>query len=347
MTAKTAVLTATLLMTLLTLSLSLTPPPRYVINLDLPETQRWQEVVLDHKDIAKDVHKILRDYVPEELLPFIDLIATDLDDYIDQPYSDEMRGIANIMNISLGEVLLANLIYDLSAFCTSIVSQDANGMIWHSRNLDYGYTDMLKNLTVFVDFQRGGQTVYSAITYAGYVGVLTGQRPNGFTITVDERDQGIPLWNLILALLDDNAVPISFLVRNSLDNDTTFEDAVQRLAYTQTIADAYFIIAGTKADEGAVVTKGRLAADDIWRLNAENNRWFLVETNYDHWLPPPPDDDRRDPAIKAMNTMGRSNITVDNLFAVMSTPPVLNKKTTYTIVMSAGKPSIMQAWIRD
>ena len=31
------------------------------------------------------------------------------------------------------------------------------------------------------------QTVYSSITYAGYVGILTGQRPNVFTVTVDER----------------------------------------------------------------------------------------------------------------------------------------------------------------
>ena len=31
------------------------------------------------------------------------------------------------------------------------------------------------------------QTVYSAVTFAGYVGVMTGQRPNAFTVTVDER----------------------------------------------------------------------------------------------------------------------------------------------------------------
>lgn len=31
------------------------------------------------------------------------------------------------------------------------------------------------------------QTVYSGITYVGYVGLVTGQRPNAFTITLDER----------------------------------------------------------------------------------------------------------------------------------------------------------------
>jgi len=33
------------------------------------------------------------------------------------------------------------------------------------------------------------QTVYSVITYAGYIGVMTGQRPGAFTITVDERGE--------------------------------------------------------------------------------------------------------------------------------------------------------------
>ncbi len=31
------------------------------------------------------------------------------------------------------------------------------------------------------------QTVYSGVTYAGYVGVLTGQRPNSFTVSIDAR----------------------------------------------------------------------------------------------------------------------------------------------------------------
>ena len=31
------------------------------------------------------------------------------------------------------------------------------------------------------------QTVYSAVTFAGYVGILTGQKPYGFTISVDRR----------------------------------------------------------------------------------------------------------------------------------------------------------------
>ncbi len=33
------------------------------------------------------------------------------------------------------------------------------------------------------------QTVYMGTTYAGYVGLLTGFRPQAISISVDERDQ--------------------------------------------------------------------------------------------------------------------------------------------------------------
>jgi len=35
--------------------------------------------------------------------------------------------------------------------------QDVNGTIWHARNLDYGFSDILRNVTIRVDFQKGGK----------------------------------------------------------------------------------------------------------------------------------------------------------------------------------------------
>lgn len=136
-------------------------------------------------------------------------------------------------------------------------------------------------------------------------------------------------------------------MRETLANSPNFTEAVKLLGYTPTAAPVYFIIGGVRAGEGAVITKGRLEPDDIWMIDPENGKWFIVETNYDHWKPAPAKDDRRDPAIKAMTRMGQSSISVQTLFNVMSTPPVLNNHTTYTVVMSAAKPELMQTWIRE
>ena len=45
--------------------------------------------------------------------------------------------------------------------------------------------DLLKPLTIEVDFQKAGKTAYVATTWAGYVGVFTGLRPgNPFTVFI-------------------------------------------------------------------------------------------------------------------------------------------------------------------
>ena len=98
--------------------------------------------------------------------------------------------------------------------------------------------------------------------------------------------------------------------------------------------------------QGAVITRDRAYALDIWKIDPLNGHWYVVETNYDHWKPPSPDDDRRDPAMMALNMTGRRNINAETLFQVLSTPPVLNPRTTYTTIMSAADPSLYYSVIR-
>ncbi|KAK3605189.1 hypothetical protein CHS0354_012999 [Potamilus streckersoni] len=300
----------------------------------------------DYAIAARDMQRIIRTYVPKALMPLVEKIGAAIDNYLKQPYAGELRGIAQALNCSLGDVVIANLIYDISAFCTSIVSQDDQGQIWHSRNLDYNFGDMLRNLTIHVEFVSKGKTVYSAITYAGYIGILSGQKPKAFSITVNQRSEGFILENILLALLDRKAVPTTFLVRDILANEPDFESAISRLSTTDTVAPVYFIIAGMNPGQGAVITKSRLETVDIWRLDPTHGHWFVLETNYDRWTTPPPWDDRRDAAIKAMNRLGQHNITVASLLDVMSVEPVLNSHTTYTVIMCPAHPDLMQAWIR-
>lgn len=320
--------------------------PTYTVNLDLDPSLRWKEVIEDYKWEIPGLYKIFKAMVPAEFLPVVDLLGDSLETYIPQPYSDEVRGIALQTGMPLGDVALLNVLYDVTAFCTSVIIEDTKGAIYHGRNLDYHFTDLLRNITILVHFQRGGKTVYTATTYAGYVGVLTGQKPHVFTVSVDERDQGAWWENLLEAILDHNANFISFLVRDTLEEASDFESALNSLASSPLIAPVYFIIGGVGPREGAVITRDRVSALNVWRLDAEDGRWFLVETNYDHWTTPPPDDDRRDPAIKSIEEMGRQNFTTKGLFGVMSTPPVLNDGTIYTTIMSASQPELYTTWIR-
>ena len=56
------------------------------------------------------------------------------------------------------------------------MARDTSGNMYHARNLDYGFVGLLHNITIEVDFQRSGTTVYTGTTFAGFVGLMTGQR---------------------------------------------------------------------------------------------------------------------------------------------------------------------------
>ena len=271
-----------------------------------------------------------------------------------------MVGIADAANITVSDVILGNVLYELTAYsdkksghgapkmCTSIVAQTINGTIYHGRNLDYSFPDLLRDLTIVVDFEQDGKVVYTGTTFAGIVGLYTGQKPNAYTVSVDQRNQGSWWMNAIEALLAGTHGITALNIRDAVaDKEMTFETVVDFLATGRLIAPSYIIVGGTKAGEGVVITRDRTAAKDLWRLDPDNGRWYLVETNYDHWQPPPTSDNRRDPAIKAMDETTHAGLNATSLFKVMSTPPVLNSGTTYTVVMSAAMPDVYNAWVRS
>jgi len=287
-------------------------------------------------------------HIPPQILPLVNKVGEDVDNYIKAPFADEMRGISAAAGIGLGEILVMNFIYDLTAFCTSTVAQDSEGRIFHARNLDYSFPDYLRNITIEVEFMSQGKLSYKGTTYAGYVGLLTGMRPNAFTVTIDERDQGT-WWENALEILNKYKLGLSFLIRDVLSTPgATFTQALQRYSDTPLIAPVYIILGGMAAGEGAIITRNQTHAVDVWMLwkgDLPNNFWRL-ETNYDHWKPVPPTDDRRTPGNNAMQAMGNTHITKEALYGVMSTPKVYNTATTYTTIMSAQDPGMYQTWVR-
>jgi len=256
-----------------------------------------------------------------------------------QEYSLEIQGCAQAVGVDYGWITLLNLGYELSDACTSIVAQTEDGKIYHARNLDFGeglgFTNTLKDLTIQVEYQKAGQTFFHGTTFPGYVGLLSGMKPGAFSVTIDTRFYPNGIWEIFLevvaAMTEKNATMVSFLSRNVFQRESDWDAAVENLSTGTLIADVYYIVAGATANQGAVISRNRLNATDVWKLDAPS-RWFEVETNYDHWEQPPWWDNRIDPANHAMNEMGRSKLSLDGMFKVLSVKPVLNLLTTYTIL---------------
>ncbi|XP_071956598.1 N-acylethanolamine-hydrolyzing acid amidase-like [Antedon mediterranea] len=327
-------------------------PPRYDVNLDLPEEDRWAPVLVHYNKtmLAQMVKNALATELPKEAIPLVELIGSELNKYMPTPYSGEIKGIAKFLNVSIGEVFALNILYEATAFCTSIVAVDSDNMIWHGRNLDYHLADILRNLTVVLDWKRNNRTVFTSTSYIGNIGVFTGMKPNVFTVSIDERDKGNIYENimgLLSALMNGTSTSFtSFLTREALEYDDTFKKVYTRLVDSHIIAPVYYILGGVNPDEGVVITRARLKALDINILVPSIDKWFVLETNYDRWTTPPPSDDRRDPGIKYMKAVGRKNINDKTMYQVLSEPPVLNNKTTYTTLMTAAQPGLFQTYIR-
>ncbi|XP_061882650.1 acid ceramidase [Entelurus aequoreus] len=338
----------------------------YTLDLDLPPKNRWTAVITEKKTELVAMVQAIKDladaFVPDgKLIELVDITLPFMANTLPYPFGDEIKGIAAASGIPLGEVVLFNIFYEVFTVCTSVIAEDAKGNLLHARNLDFGLfmgwdtqnkswvvSELLKPLVVNVDFQRNKLSVFKSTSFAGYVGMLTGIKPNTFTLTMNERfslDGGyIGILEWIIGKRD--GVWMSFLTRSVLENATSYEEAKGRLAQTKLLAPAYFILGGNMTGQGCIITRSRLLSLDILEIDLKLGRWYVLETNYDHWKDPLFLDNRRTPAMKCMNATTQTNISMTTLYDVLSTKPVLNKLTTYTTLMKVSEGTL-ESYIRD
>ncbi|KXJ13439.1 Acid ceramidase [Exaiptasia diaphana] len=238
------------------------------------------------------------------------------------PYKEEIIGLSKASGIPVGEVVLYNIFYEVFTVCTSIVAENKKG--------------------------KGGKTLYKTVSFAGYVGVITGLKPGLFSLTLNERFNinggyiGIIEW--IFGKRD--AKWSSFLSRDVLEHANSFSEAHDMLANTEVLAPVYYILGGNKSGEGVVVTRDRTKNLQENRMDPAKGKWFVLQTNYDFWKPPLLIDDRRTPGTFCMNKVGQSEIGFKGLYNVLSSQPVLNKLTTYTVLMQVNSGELV-SYIRN
>ncbi|XP_029115380.1 N-acylethanolamine-hydrolyzing acid amidase-like [Scleropages formosus] len=322
-------------------------PPLVNVSLDDPPGQRWAPLVkvFDVEMLMRTATRVIDLLIPAWVHRAVAPVAEALEDYIPQPYAGEILGMASFFGSNISDIVLLNFAYEITAFCTSVVAQDSSGRLFHGRNLDYPAAELLRNVTVDVLFLRKGEVAYRGTTFAGYVGLWTGQSAQKFTVSANKRAKGYWWENLISAVLLKSS-PDSWLIRETLAEAKDFQDAVKRLSTVPIICDVYYIVAGVRPGEGVVVTRDRLGSADIWPLNPARGEWFRVETNYDHWTPPPHSDDRRTPTMKALNATGQEHINLETLYKVLSAAPTCNGITIYTTTMSAAYPEKYRTVVR-
>lgn len=345
---------------------------RFTINLDYDLEdehlylirQRWGEVVTTYSEQLKIILKDVEALVPKEISNSEALNQDWVEKNIPFPYNYEIIGIADCLKVEVRKIVLVNLLYEVrnnpgtANACTSIIAQARNRSITHGRNLDYFLwddwrDDLLRIITITVDFQKGGETVYTGTTFAGYVGLLTGQTCT-YTISLNERTQLQKGRTDILAALVDGKKVAAFHIRNALDkNFNHYKEALSFLADETSekplIRSSYIIIGGANEEQGAIITRDSKQLLDQQVLNVANEKWYLLVTNVDPWKDT--EDPRRKAGIADMESMGMASgerlSGHADMLRTLSKRPILNKQTLCTVVMAAEYPHRYTTFIRN
>ena len=158
--------------------------PKFTINLDLPPYERYQELGMVYADkwpiLLEQIGSVMNTSVLGMRMSYI--YAATMFKQIRQPYRDELLGFAIAANRTIGEVSVFNFFFDVVSYkhnrvCTSIVAEDPNGGILHGRNLDDNF-QIMREMVVVLEFKRNNKVLYTGTSFAGLIGLMTGQKPN-------------------------------------------------------------------------------------------------------------------------------------------------------------------------
>ena len=334
-------------------------PPRYQVSLDDPPETRWNGVVTDYLD-----------HLPAALEMVDDLIGTGwLSEFVLSGFGaltrlglvhfgGEIKGIAQAAGVPIGKVALLQVAYEAFAACTSIVVEGQAHPL-HIRTMDW---DMpaLQALTIEVDFVSQGKTLFSATTWAGYVGVLTGVRAGAFSVSINyRRTEQVGRDGQALRATARNFLrglfgrhwPVSFLVREVLQQDETFALALASLTASDLMAPTYITVAGVAPGEGAIITREREGGTHrnlVLELHSSSEP-FIVQANMDverdeafsavdAWQDICESRHRRQLARTALGAVER--MTETDLWLLTSVPPILADDTVYTVLMVPATGSL-------
>jgi isopenicillin-N N-acyltransferase-like protein len=193
--------------------------------------------LLDPKQVIKGIASRQRKYIPER-------------------FFEEMHGIADGAGMDVQDIVVANFIPELfhcSGFALS-GSATKDGTLYHGRILDYGCDWRLQEHAVLTVAEPRGRIPFVNVTYAGFVGSVTGM--NAERVSIGEMGgRGMGHWD---------GTPMALLVRMVLEEGDTLDQAIAIFRDQPRTCEYYYVIADGKTGKAV----GMEASWDVFRTVA-------------------------------------------------------------------------------
>lgn len=173
--------------------------------------------------------------------------------------------MAEIANIDTHLAVMLNYVYEFDSFCTSIVARLSDGTIIHQRNLDFYFPENTRNITYIAKFYRGDRYLFDAVMFGGLISTYTGYKEGAFSITLNQRAPIDSYFRLIqnFGMIFMGYTQTGWSIRDTLAQCHNYDCAVSKLSTQRHIAPSYIIIAGTKGNEGAIITRDRFSVANV------------------------------------------------------------------------------------
>ena len=205
-------------------------------------------------------------------------------------------------------------------------------------------------MTVNINYQRNGRTVYSGTTFAGHVFILNGVKPGQYSFSLNLRwtniEPGAPVRTILgwaVGLVKDSA--LIGATRQLFEEADTYEEAKEFLSTVPLITPVYYILGGVSENQGCIITRSAKESIKLQTLEVSSDKpTWILKTNYDHWMEPPANDDRRNPGNFCMKK--NSRVSFEALFNVLTCNKVLIQEVVFTALMDA-KLGKMETYTRS
>lgn len=287
----------------MTAALKVYSAPTYDIDLAEPPEQRWRTFC---KTEGNNIHSILSDVrqsIDEELLghlyPLIrSLVKTTCSgvgwlahavstSLYGEEYTAEIKGMAKYAEVPLGDLMLGNLIYDLTSLsemygcgCSS-ASFDINSTPILVRNMDWVNPRSTGKHTRLIKFHKGSNS-YTSVGVTGMVGVVSAICSQ-WAVTVNQAPTVKKLgWLHCLNPTDLFRWPVLQRVRTVCDRMGDYNHTVLGLRALPVMVPFFAHVVGREAKEHSIVS--HIGDDTLLRTIGKKKTASLVQTN--HYVTP-------------------------------------------------------------
>ncbi|KAG9234829.1 beta subunit of N-acylethanolamine-hydrolyzing acid amidase-domain-containing protein [Amylocarpus encephaloides] len=284
------------------------PIPKYTIDLSLPPRDRYKTMSAAFAPKMRALTTLF-DEILAWSIPFkyprllVKYLSSRLLTKLHDPeQNEEIQGVAEVSGVDLFLVVALNVLLDSLLGCTSggvrvRGKRDRRGGevvgMMHFRTLDWGM-DGLRHLLVELDFVRSEsdepeKVIARSITYAGFVGVLTGVRP-GLSLSLNFRPirscSSLSLrYHQLLVLLGHRPSIASHLrsvlfspSSSSSSSSTSLSTPSPTTALTSITSSPCYLILCSPSLTTAIER-------DLHTSTIRTSSTFLVQTNHDQDLP--------------------------------------------------------------